>query len=190
MISNILGKPLSIVNSAPPWFLRDEFYRVKDRILKLCGRKVGEDLQHIYKECWHCNRWDCYNCEALDGKCCKCLDTGIYRQFWSRLAIYRVGRYRFHLPIEKLYEKPSEPVTITDYIKHEERGTYEQRCELALWLILFFDPLWLLKNLRKAAYHPTMAKYPMCALLTAIGWLRMKWRGMTKRFEKPEDIPF
>ncbi len=192
---NLLGKAIWIVNSDPPHQLRDKFYSIKNKLLKRFGKRVGQDLQHIYKECWHCNYWACDDCEQFDA-CCKCLGTNIYRQFWSRLDVYQFGRFRFHLPVERLYKDPGEPVTIKSYIQHEERGNYFLRMELLLWLIVFFDPVYLLRNLRHLKHVPVSLRYPLFWLLSQFGRIVQAVKVLSKRFKPkpkpidPEDIPF
>lgn len=194
---NLLGKVIWIVNSDPPHQLRDEFYLIKNKLLKRFGKRVGQDLQHIYKACWHCNYLACDECEQFDV-CCKCLGTNIYRQFWSRLDIYQIGSFRFHLPVERLYKDPGEPVTIKSYIQHEERGSYFLRMELLLWLIVFFDPAYLLRNLRHLKHVPVSLRYPLFRSLSLLGGIVQTAKGLTKRFKwrrrhtqaEPDDIPF
>lgn len=199
---NLLGNVLGIVNSGPPSELRQEFYAIKDHVLRRFGRRVGQDIQHIVKPCWHCRRWNCDDCDAFDS-CCKCLGTDIYLEFWSRLDVYQIGKHCFHLPVERIKTAPAEPVTITGYIQHVERGSIYKRKELCLWLILLFDPMFLLSRIHQLGYVKVSPRFPLFWLLSQIG--RIRWtfergrerfkQSLTPRFErdkkeKQEDIPF
>lgn len=192
---NLLAKAIWIVNSDPPHQLRDEFYQIKNKVLKRFGMRVGQDLQHIRKECWHCNYWACDECEVT-GDCCKCGGTNIYRQFWSRLDVYQLGGFRFHLPVERLYKDPGEPVTLTDYIQHVERGSYFLRVELLLWMIVIFDPVWLLRRIiHLRNVQSASPRYPLLWSLSQLGRFVQAGKRMAKRLRPPkkaplDDIPF
>lgn len=198
MLANLLGKVISIVNSDPPQQLRPEFYEIKNRVLQRFGTRVGQDLQHIVKPCWHCNWLYCFECEEYDVGCCRCMDTGIYDQFWSRLDVYQIGKFRFHLPVERLREEPGEPVTITGYIRHQERGPWALRQELCLWLIVVFDSVWLLRRLPCLTYIPVSPRYPLLWSLSQLGRMIRSCKSTAKRFQPkqksrvadPDHMPF
>src|SRR5262245_53717251 len=152
---NLLGRAVFIVNSDPPLETKEAFYEAKDRICRIFGeRELPDDVQHIVKPCWGCTWSDCDECEAT-GECCRCGGTNIYLQFWVQLARYWIGDYGFHRPIQRLHAAPKDAlVTINGYIKHSGEFSFELRRELALWLIVFFNPMWLIRRLSKLGYRP------------------------------------
>lgn len=183
---NLLGSIISIVNSDPPPEFRQEFYAIKDYVLRRFGRRVGQDVQHILKPCWHCHRWNCDECERLDS-CCRCLGTDVFLEFWSRLDVYQIGKHYFHLPVERMSNAPTEPVTITGYIQHADRGSICLRKELCLWLILLFDPMFLLSRIGQLVYVKVSPRYPLFWLLSQAGRIKQVVRYWRQR---RSDIPF
>ena len=140
---------------------REEFYRIKDIILKKHGKQVGYDVQHFKgKRCWSCNgtgehvRYSNYPpYRAYDwSECWSCNGSGFYRMpLWVCLDRIQFGRYVFHKPLKRElhignpfnkknlgWEVSANPI-IEGRIEHEEHWFGEY----ALLLILFFySPDW------------------------------------------------
>ena len=155
----IVGELLELANRE---FRSEEFYKLKDRILKSHGTKTGVNTQHILKTCRYCAGEGKMPKEVtLYGKtyltkgdpCWRCNGTGVYQEFWVMLDVYQVGRRSFHLPVDRqynreLFEKILEALKVALNIipgKHFE-GLIEHTPprwhlgrEAGWWLILLFD---------------------------------------------------
>jgi len=150
-IKYLLGELLFLSNSSPVWW-REEFYRIKDHILKTHADLEGHHLQHIFKECYGCNGSGKVMKEVRMlgewirmpvGRCPKCHGSRKYDEFWTVLASYRLGKRQFHRPVRKYYSQATVPhmefrELIEGYISHQHPKYYLGN-EAALWLALFFD---------------------------------------------------
>lgn len=157
VILNLLGFVLHIANSDPPRLRqpRDDFFDLKDAILKRYGTLLTAEIQHIKKECWLCGgsgkfeRWD-GNFEP----CRKCGGTGIFDEFWVILSKYRLGRHCFHMPVVKYHRRDldakgyrsPEGQMINGYVVHGHYR-YHLSCECFYWLTLFFNPRFFLRSI-------------------------------------------
>lgn len=133
----MIGRLLHVANSYPGCIDKRRFYAMKDRILSRFGIEDGFDIQHIEgKQCWSCDGtgglWE-------PGGCWRCLDGWYKRPVWVTLQRYKLGRYTFHLPRERSYEKPEPDVTrITGYVEHPDYG-YDKPRWATILLGLVFD---------------------------------------------------
>ena len=140
----MIGWLLHKANRDVPLLYKDRFYRIKHQILIKYGTKIGQEIQHIKKECWACDGSGIFKCEWKEPESCwSCRGTGVYEEFWSRLDKYKLGNWYFHNPIERLYkyeplfEGEALPI-IEGYIRHV-KPKYRIGTECALWLFLFYD---------------------------------------------------
>ena len=134
MISRLLAWLLWQANGDPHVVARQEFYALKERLLRRHGQHVGDDLQHIRKPCWG------YRGEGCDDECRKCGGTGIFDEFWVLLQRWRMGRYTFHVPTgQRSWTPPLARPTIEGFIRHSDRD-HGMAHEAALWLFLLYDP--------------------------------------------------
>lgn len=117
--------------------MRNEFYRLKERLLRKHGTLRGHDIQEITKECWGWRRWDYdageYEYLPCGPDCRRCGGTGIFDQRWVRLERWQWGKYVFHIPSGDTRIKP-DSVQIRGRIEHPYRGRIHN--EAALWLFL------------------------------------------------------
>ena len=125
-----------------------QFYGLKNRLLHSYGVKVGVEMQHIKKKCWSCHETGVFTrvleCgDMMPVPCWRCYATGIYEEFWVRLDKYKIGKWYFHIPIERMnaykHQKEGKELPIIEgYIRHK-RPKHEISRECVLWLYLLFD---------------------------------------------------
>lgn len=140
----ILGFLLNLANRDADMITKDKFYPIKNRILLKYGTRVGEEIQHIRKECYSCDGTGVFRCEWKPKESCwSCGGTGVYEQYWTRLDKYKLGKWYFHNPTKRQYEY--EPLfegvalpVIKGYI-HHDRPKYRLGREAMLWLFLMYD---------------------------------------------------
>ncbi len=192
-MKNLIGWLLHNANAEPPFGQKQEFYALKERILRIFGTCASEQVnlftgelepiiqyQHFpAKECWHCTRprhWFCGDCDDF-GKCCRCDGTGEYLpECWVELLEYQLGRFRFHKPRNKVYAQPAH-VEFEGKIRHEVKPQY-LAYECYLWLCLLFDQRQFFRALgRVATYGRIRWNRPMVILSTLVRGLRNEpWR--------------
>ncbi len=120
----------------------DYFYSIKNRILSKYGKLIGYNIQFIEgKKCYSCggtgtytyyDRWG----EACDWDVCwNCYKGWYKRPTWNILMLMRFGKYTFHQPYARIYEKPfPEKPIIEGYIEHE-KSKYSKFALTALFLL-------------------------------------------------------
>lgn len=89
------------------------FYEIKNKILARAGEHVGYDIQHFEgKKCWTCHNGTYYHYD-WNGKICDadvcwhCNGTGWYKkESWVILKRIKYGKYTFHQPENRVFEKP------------------------------------------------------------------------------------
>lgn len=133
-----IGWLLHHANQCPPYWLRTEFYSLKEWVCVRFGLWERAELQHIVKECW-----DCDSRSVVVRGCRSCLTRGkrpgIYDEFWVRLERWTVGKYAFHKPTLRYWSKPEwAGVEIEGYIRHDKNRRWVSM-ECFLWLALLFD---------------------------------------------------
>lgn len=90
------------------------FYQIKNKILSRAGEEIGYDVQHFEgKECWTCEgtgwykRFDWYTDRIEHDGCWSCHGTGWYKkESWVILKRIKYGKYTFHQPENRVFEKP------------------------------------------------------------------------------------
>lgn len=112
---------------------KDEFYKIKTKILKAYATFIGYDIQHIEgKICWTCGGTGDYKKYSYNGRvydidsCWSCAGTGWYRDHkFILLEVYTFGKYQFHNPTIKKetlgkcpFPTPEGTKIIKGYIGH------------------------------------------------------------------------
>lgn len=159
MIIALVAWLLHRANASPPVNDREQFYALKDQILRRYGQQVGEDLQHIVKPCW-------------TGPCARCGLTGIWDEFYVRLERWQLGRSVFHRPIQRL-SATFRPVTIEGTIRHPAYGALATEC--ALWLALVFDRPLFWRILLHRPWSSGWSPYPLVLVEEILHALRGLW---------------
>jgi len=154
-MGEILIRLLRLANSSPPVARREEFYALKDRLLRRYATRDGYHVQEIRKECWGCEGSGSYG----DRACSKCDGTGVFDHFFVRLEVYRWRGYTFHRPVERRC-RPTAAPDIRGYVQHAQRGPWA--AEATLWLCLLAGEWGLLSRLLVGSCRP-------CAPRRAIG---------------------
>ena len=104
----------------------EEYYRVKDIILRAHGTTIGYDVQFIEgKKCFSCHGtgiyqgYNYYTDESFSDLCWHYHNGWYKRPAWNILSRIRLGKHIFHKPFERAYKKPtiSQPI-IQGYIEH------------------------------------------------------------------------
>lgn len=107
----------------------ENFYEIKNRILKNYGNLIGYDIQFIEgKKCHSCggtgvHKYYDWSGEISDIDSCWYCTGGWYkRPVWNILKKMQFGKYIFHQPFERVYIKPVDLLKyysqITGYIDH------------------------------------------------------------------------
>ena len=190
IVKYIIGWLLHYANRDIPFLARSQFYKLKTRLLLKYATKTGTDIQHIKKECYHCGGTGTFKCDwKLPEPCWRCMGSGVYDEFWSRLDKYNLGKWYFHNPVEIMYvyeplfEGEALPM-IEGYI-HHKTPKYRLGKECALWLFLLFDRKSFRKELGRTG-SPTNKRTPLVIISNAIFVLRrFNWRNYLPK-KKPE----
>lgn len=122
----MIARLLHICNTNP-WCLnhdKETFYALKQRLLEKHGVPDGYDVQKIEgKPCWSCDgSGTFYHYSGPPEMCFKCYGSGWFKHpVWVTLKRYRFGRYVFHTPEDRSYQKPDPDVTnIIGYVRHAD----------------------------------------------------------------------
>lgn len=102
------------------------FYKVKNKLLQKYGEHIGYDIQFIEgKKCWSCDgtglysKYDYYTKSFYKEWCWNCHEGWYKRPTWNILQRLKFGKYTFHQPFKRVYEKPEiETPIIEGYIDH------------------------------------------------------------------------
>lgn len=123
---------------------KENFYEIKNLLLKKHGRLIGYDYQFIEgKTCWNCNGTGIYKYPVYDFSakgytketCYSCYNGWYKRPVWNILALFKFRKYEFHQPNGKVYEKPESAVKIIEgYIEHS-RSKYGSISLFFLFLV-------------------------------------------------------
>lgn len=131
----------------------DAFYRIKRSLLLKYGKADGYDLQYISGRV-------CFSCDGsgeirswYDGEmemCERCDGSGYYRKpFYVVLNRYRYGKYLFHSPEDRSYNKVPDDDTVAravnriyTYITHKPAERYAHLCKLLLFLFFNHSIFW------------------------------------------------
>lgn len=208
-IPYIVGELLFLANSRPPIW-KQEFYELKDKIIKRYGTPAGFDVQHIRKECYECEgtgkilKTVMLYGEPWLGKgasCWKCNETGVYTEFWTHLLRFRVGRRLFHQPEKKYCSDPEmnlQRPMIEGYVEHKT-PKYYLNAEAFYWLALIFDTRLFYKHFGHVG-HLSRKFTPLVVLGTFVFWMRhlksdikfrmWKFRESRRSVTPDDDMPF
>jgi hypothetical protein len=132
------------------------FYKIKNRVLKRYGKRIGWDQQHIVKRCWSCkdgvfsgydNGWRWVS--VPEQKCFKCNGTSVYDEFWVLLEVWTLGNFEFHRPVDRVRSGPvfRYPDSMVGPIRNKIEGRIKHRRhphgERAFWVLAWvFTPRW------------------------------------------------
>lgn len=128
----------------------NNFYSIKNKILKKYGQFINYDIQYIDgKKCWCGNGIYDYNWFDKEPIICyKCNGTGWYKlPVWNILEKVSFGKYQFHIPFERSYKKPIDYINqypnslIDGYIDHNN-SKYGDIALNILYLIYDFKGYW------------------------------------------------
>jgi hypothetical protein len=110
----------------------EEFYAIKNRLLKKYGKHICYDVQFIEgKSCYTCDgtgiyigyRWSSIHWGKLvtyKETCNSCYQGWYKRPVWNILARLQFGKYTFHQPFQRSYTKPDNGIPVIDgYIDHK-----------------------------------------------------------------------
>ncbi len=99
------------------------FYPIKNKILNKYGKKIDTEVQFIEgKKCSTCRGHGIhYSGIHYSDICWNCAGTGWFKDpVWNWLEVVKFGKYTFHQPFLKSYNKPTEIVKVFDgYIDHQ-----------------------------------------------------------------------
>lgn len=134
-------------------------YAIKERILRRHGRFVGEDIQHIKRECYGCSGWG-----KDDGgfTCDRCYGTGIWDERWVKLERWEFGGHIFHRPIANVARPMNGVATVEGIIRHDDRNGLAS-AEALLWLALVYDRRLFWSELRSCRRFG-VSRYPLLTL--------------------------
>lgn len=143
MIQRLLATLLHYANADTGATYRQEFYALKERLLRRYGRFDGHQIQEIKKLCW--GPWGHEYGERAGCKgegCPHCRGTGVFDIRWVRLERWVWQGYVFHRPVDdtRIIPSPYPPANmIHGRIEHPRygRGANEAR----LWLYLLCGEL-------------------------------------------------
>jgi hypothetical protein len=125
-------------------------YAIKERILRRHGSLVGEDIQHIKRECYGCRGSGYY---YAGEECYRCGGTGVYDEKWIRLERWELGGHIFHRPIGNMARPMNGMVTVEGRIYHDDRN-HAASSDALLWLALVFDRRFFWRQFsRSRGYH-------------------------------------
>ncbi len=162
---SIFFKPLSwLLHHANRQGKNENFYKIKNRILKKYGKHICYDIQFIPgKKCWTCGGtgvyeyFDIFTGKVYDRDFCRhCSDGWYKRPVWNILAKVRFGKYEFHQPWKRVYEKPDNGIVpFEGYIDHN-RSKYG---EFALFVLFLCFEKGYLKRWYKMQGHAWCSRW-------------------------------
>lgn len=146
--SKIFISPLSwLLHHANRKYHSKEFYDIKNRILKKYGQHICYDVQFIEgKKCHSCDgtgiyvgvRWSDIHwgkTVSYQETCYHCYQGWYKRPVWNILARLQLGKYTFHQPYHRVYEKPDNSIPVIEgYIEHRD-SKYSDFAATILFLI-------------------------------------------------------
>lgn len=105
------------------YFLKYDFYKLKERILKEYGKPDGFDVQRIKKICTSCSGTGVFRCTwKAEEQCFSCSGTGIYEKRLVYLNRYKICGFSFHIPQKTLFGECSDTKgcknIINGYVTH------------------------------------------------------------------------
>jgi hypothetical protein len=178
------------------------FYQIKNQILNKYGTHLSYDIQFIEgKKCHSCHGTGEHYYYDNDGEiydtdvCWNCNNGWYKRPTWSILAKIKFGKYKFHKPFKRVYEKPDNTIEIINgYIEH----TPSKYSEFALFILCLIYEKGYLKRWYKEAgngwrvkwYLPRNYIYNLISLLKH-GFKSYPFKIFIRSFKsKPEKIKY
>jgi hypothetical protein len=141
-INRLLAWLLWRANAHPTPVRRNEFYALKDRLLRrLATRLPDMDVQHIVRECWGplgglgCSGQGCYRCGG----------SGVWSEAWVLLERWDFAGYVFHRPAGRTGPRPA---TIEGFVRHPGGVDARMAEDALLWLALLCDRRLFWRTLR------------------------------------------
>lgn len=156
MIKYIIGWLLHISNTNLAYKFKKDFYKLKDKLVKKFGKKIGTDIQHIKEICYQCNGTGIFESNWKPPEPCWYCFNG-YHEYWTVLDKYKISKWTFHNPVEKLYIEPKTKNNIIEgYITHRGKK-YKLAMKSFIVLTILFDKkmLWnlILKQYVKSKFE-------------------------------------
>ena len=157
----------------------ERFYLIKNKLLSKYGTHIQYDIQFIDgKQCFACGgtgRYYNYNNEDYED-CFSCTSGWYKRPVWNILAKIQFGKYQFHQPYKRAYQRPDIQIPLIEgYITHNK-----SKCsKLALtMLLLLYDKTYLKR----------MWKSKTCKFFNEIAYLKKNFENKIKGVD--DDLPF
>lgn len=176
MIQRLLCTLLHYANAGVHWPHAEDFYPLKEKLLKRYGQFVGHQIQEIRKEChgpWERVFGERVGC--LGKRCPRCLGTGIYDIRWVRLERWEWCGRVFHRPIDASHITPS-PYPPRDMIygiiEHPDYGKASDEARLWLYLLCGEWKLFLRECLSQPSYCQR-TWWPLLCFQRVVFWLGM-----------------
>lgn len=94
---------LRIANAGPAVFLRDDFFAVKEHLLKHFATSLGPCWQHITKRCW-----GSYGRSCDGSKSCSCCGTGLYSDLFVVHEGFEWNGAKFLVPRRRVPARTSQ----------------------------------------------------------------------------------
>ena len=171
---------------------RHSFYPYKAQILKRYGIPDGYDVQHIQKECWHCDGSgiDPYTPGYVSRAggwteiyCDRCCGSGFYRDTTHYLQRYRFGDRIYHTPKPKDELIGDERQGIQGFIEHSFETEYPPELSIqicvARWLPMQFLALIAKDAVERWKHSDEVWKYRFHRK-----WIKNAWK------KDDDGIPF
>lgn len=159
---SIVATLLHYANSSPPWLWRNEFFRLKDQLLRKYGTFLGTSIQEIRKPCWgpwFWTEWGYEPTKCLGEKCPRCGGTGNFDVRWVRLLKWEWCGFVFFVPAGDTRIKPEREPDIGGRIEHANYGLVSD--EAALWLLILCREWKLFRRVMTSSCHRGWQEYPL-----------------------------
>lgn len=187
------------------------FYQIKNKLLKKYGEFICYDVQFIEgKKCYSCEGTGLYSKYEhgigwIKETCWNCTKGWYKRPVWNILARMKFGKYEFHQPYQRAYEKPDNSIQIIEGYFDHKRTSYTEFALFVLHLIYekgylkrYYKELygwrlywWLPRNYLHNIVHLIKFRtqsYPIRNFIDAVKL--MNQRGKFKKFETSDELPF
>lgn len=190
------------------------FYRIKNKILAKYGKHICYDVQFIEgKKCHSCGGtgiyskvYDNYGFVSDVNYCYNCYNGWYKRPTWNILAKVKFGKYEFHQPYQRVYNKPDNSIQIINgYIEHAQSKYSKFALNILFliydkgfikrwyketgngWRFKWYLPKNWIANIIHFIKHGFKA-YPIRHTIEAIKM--MNQRTIFSKFETSDELPF
>lgn len=132
-----------LLHHANRYHKSEHFYTIKSKILERFGTLIDYHYQFIEgKKCHTCGGTGWYTGyswhtnQKYQDTCRNCWGGWYLPNKWNVLAVYKMGKYRFHKPIDTQYKKPEcqQSQIIDGYVNHEQ-SNYSYLCRMVLFIM-------------------------------------------------------